>query len=211
MRKLLAIVVLTHEMVTFASGEEMVRTVIREDVAASLDATVFSNLAATTARPAGLLNGVTATTAATGGGTEAMLKDLAALAGAVAAAGGSGQVAFVMNPVQATVAGLRLQSAQAQTIWPSQGVPAGTVIAVDPTAFVSGFGPEPRIEASQEALIHAEDTTPLPIGTAATTNTVAAPTRSLFQTDCIGIRALLDVAYAMRQPGLVAWTSSVTW
>ena len=54
---------------------------------------------------------------------------------------------------------------------------------------MSGFGAEPEITASEEGLIlHMEDTAPLAICTAGSPNTVAAPARSLWQTDCIAVR-----------------------
>jgi hypothetical protein len=56
-----------------------------------------------------------------------------------------------------------------------------------------------------------EDTTPLAIGTAGTPATVAAPARSLFQTDSIALRMIMDVNWTLRRSGVVAWTSSVTW
>jgi hypothetical protein len=40
---------------------------------------------------------------------------------------------------------------------------------------------------------------------------VAAPVRSLWQTDTLGIRMLLDINWAMRRTGVIAWTQSVTW
>jgi cytosine/adenosine deaminase-related metal-dependent hydrolase len=45
----------------------------------------------------------------------------------------------------------------------------------------------------------------------ATPNTIAAPVRSLWQTDCIGVRMLLDVNWGLRRTGVVAWTQTMTW
>ena len=72
--------------------QETVSTLLREDVAASLDASMFSDTAAGT-QPAGILNGVTPITAATAASTnplEPMLTDLQNLAGEITDAGGSG-------------------------------------------------------------------------------------------------------------------------
>jgi hypothetical protein len=54
-----------------------------------------------------------------------------------------------------------------------------------------------------------EDTSPQQIGTAP--NVVAAPARSLWQTDSIAIRCILDAAWALRSTGAVAWVQSATW
>src|SRR5262249_45744109 len=72
------------------------------------------------------------------------------------------------------------------------------------------FGAEPEITASDAAVIH-QETSPSPIGTVGTPNLVAAPSRSLFQTDTIGIRLILRATWALRAPGAVAWIANTTW
>lgn len=59
-KKLAAVAVLSRETAEHSSGESVIRQILAEDLSASLDATLFSNLAATSARPAGLLNGLSA-------------------------------------------------------------------------------------------------------------------------------------------------------
>jgi hypothetical protein len=85
------------------------------------------------------------------------------------------------------------------------------VLLVDAADFFSATGDAPSFVASDQATLHMEDTTPLAIGTAGTPNTVAAPVRSLFQTDSIGIRMTMDLNWALRRAGVVAFVSSVTW
>jgi hypothetical protein len=197
---------LTREAVTFADGEKVVRQLLREDAAASLDAAVFGTAAADTTRPAGLLNGVTPITATTGGGEAAMLGDFEKLAKAIAVGGGN-EVTFFAGLAQATSARLRLGRDRAVNIWPTTGLAAGTIVAVDPNAFASAFGPEPRIEASKEATVHFEDTAPLNITTAA----VAATVRSAWQMDLVVLRLTLYASWIMRAPDLVQVINSATW
>lgn len=210
-RKMACIVVLSREVVQRTAGEAVVRTALREDTAASLDAALFSNLAATDARPAGLLHGLTPIGPAAGGGHDAMLDDLEQLAAAVAGAGGSGEVVFIMAARQAVSARLRLGADLAMPVWSSAALAGGTVVAVDPLAFASGFGPDPDIEASLESTVHLEDTSPLAIGTAGSPNVVAAPVMSAFQTDSIVLRLILGAAWIMRGPGLVQVVNGATW
>ena len=61
------------------------------------------------------------------------------------------------------------------------------------------------------ATLHMEDTTPLAIGTVGSPNTVAAPVRSLWQTDTVGIRMIQPMNWTLRRSGVLAWTQSVTW
>src|SRR3954453_6427303 len=130
---------------------------------ASLDASIFSATPASAVRSAGILNGIASLTATPStAGTEASLRgDLAKVGGAVAAATGSANLAFVVSPGYA----LRLLTyrnviGDAAQIWPSIAVPDGTIICV--AVVVSGFGPVPRIETSRDAVVHMEADAPLP-------------------------------------------------
>ena len=209
--KLAIITALTRECAEHASGEMVLTTLLKENAALSLDASLFSNAAGTADRPAGLLNGITPLTAATAG-DDAMNADLSALANAIS--DDTVGLAFVAHPAQAAAIKLRRGSTFSSDIpvWATLGVTEGTVIALDPSAVVSAFGSEPEIVSSREALVHMESTAPLPIVTGAQGSGVAAsPTRSLFQTDCIGLRLILRAAWALRAPGSVAWMQNVTW
>jgi len=53
---------------------------------------------------------------------------------------------------------------------------------------------------------------PIPVQTLTTGAAVlAAPTRSLFQTDSAGLRVIAPASWGLRAPGAVAWMSGVTW
>jgi hypothetical protein len=71
--------------------------------------------------------------------------------------------------------------------------------------------PVPRIEVSKEAVFHSEDTLPLAISATGEPNTIAAPVRSLWQTDCVAVRLIMQVAFGLRANNGVAWTENVTW
>jgi hypothetical protein len=90
-------------------------------------------------------------------------------------------------------------------------VPLTMVIIVDAADFASLTGDDARFEMSDQATLHMEDTTPLAIGTPGTPPTVAAPARSMFQTDSIALRMILPLNWIMRRAGLVGWVTGVTW
>jgi hypothetical protein len=94
---------------------------------------------------------------------------------------------------------------------PSVNVPAGRLIMIDAADFATAAGDQPEFEASEQAVIHAEDTSPAQISAAGTPNTVAAPVISMFQTASIALRMLLDVTWAMRRTGMVQWVDDVDW
>jgi hypothetical protein len=203
-RKLMAFAVVTREAATAGSAEIVITTLLRENAALSLDASLFSNTAATTVRPAGILNGVPPLTAAAAG-SEAMDSDLAALAGAIANV--TTGLAYVAHPKQANAIKIRRGSKWSANVpvWPSIGVPTGTVIACDPAAFVSAFGSEPEIEASADAVLHMEAATP------AENVAGASPVQNLFQTDCVATKLRLRCAWAWRMTGAVAWLQNANW
>jgi capsid protein len=207
--KLAVLAGMTRELAEHGSGEAVLTQMLRENAALALDASLFSNAAATADRPAGLLAGITPLTAATAG-DSAMDTDLAALANVIADDGIG--LAYVAHPAQAAAIKLRRGSMFPTDIqvWASLGVSEGTVIALDPAAVVSAFGAEPEIASSMEAIIHME-TTPQPISSTGSPNTAAAPVRSMFQTDCVAIRLVLRAAWILRAPGAIAWVQNVNW
>jgi hypothetical protein len=89
--------------------------------------------------------------------------------------------------------------------------PAATVVLVDAADFMSVSGDDPRFEVSDQATLHFDDTTPLQIGTVGAPATVAAPARSMFQTDSLALRMILPLNWAMRRTGVIAWIAAVTW
>jgi hypothetical protein len=88
---------------------------------------------------------------------------------------------------------------------------AGTVIALDAADFITATGDAPEFDVSNQATLHMESV-PLPIATGAQgSGVLATPTRSLWQTDTIGVRMTLDVTWAMRRTGMVNFISAITW
>lgn len=228
-KKMAVITTFTREIAEHStpSIEAILREAIRDDTAQAIDTILLDNVAASVTRPAGLRNGVTALTATTGGGFAALVGDMKALVGALITSSNGNLRApvWIMNPVQALGISLT-QNAGGEFAFSNQigngtlngypviqspNVAAGTVFLVDAADFFTATGDEPRFDVSDQATLHMEDTTPLQISTAGTPNVVAAPVRSMFQTDSIALRMILDMNWAMRRTGSVAFTQSVTW
>ena len=210
-RKLATIVVVTQEIKDSSAVDIVLQTQLRKSMAFSLDASLFSNAAATADRPAGILNGITPLTAAPNGDDAAMGTDLSKLAAAIGTVT-TGAV-LVAHPAQAHAIQLRRGGTFPGTIpiWPTLGVAPGTVIALDPAAFASAFGPEPEISEVEDALVQMEDATPGQVSTPGSPNAVAAPMLSLWQAECAATRLILRCAWAWRVPGAVAWIQNTTW
>jgi hypothetical protein len=207
-RKMAVITAFSRELAKRAAAEDIFRHVLLEDAAASLDTALYDAGAASDSRPAGLLNGVSATTATAGGDAEAMTADFKALATALAVAGGSGVVVIIANPKEAAMIALTMPQFP-WPVWPSASVPAGRVIAVDPTAFAVGFSDRVEIDTSADGTLHMSDA-PLEI-VSGTGPTTADPVRSLWQTDSIAQRLIAWVSWTMRAAGRVQYIEAVSW
>jgi hypothetical protein len=204
-RKLVALATFTNEQAASSNIEPFVRAALSEALALALDLKMFSADAATTAAPAGLLNGVAAIPATALGGQSPNVvaaADLGNIVKAIAANGGGQSVVFVASPAQANT--LSMFGNGSTPVYASATVPDKTIIGIEAASFVSGFGSVPTFDVSTGSVVHEEDTSPSAV-------VASAPTRSLFQTDCLGLRAILRAAWAMRVTGHVAWVSGTNW
>ena len=206
-RKIGGIVIVTRETARSSAISQVVRQVLTESIALGLDAALLGDAAASATSPAGLRNGATNIPAAAGGGETAMVDDLVALAEAVSGVGGADPL-FVTSPTEFVKLRARLRPMPFEIV-PSAALPTGTLMALAPSAIATAVDELPEFETTTEGIVH-EDDAPAHIGTE---SGVAAPSRSLFQTDCIGLRVLLSAAWALRAPAsdAVATIESTTW
>jgi len=204
-------VTITNELTRFtaANAEQVVRAGLVEAASLALDATMLSADPATADAPAGIFHGVAPIPGAAGGGLGAVSADLGAMAGQIADAGGGARLAVVAAPAQA-IALAMLAPASSVPVFASAALPSGTVGMLDVAALATSFAPLPRLEASTESVIHESDT-PLEIASPGSPATVAAPGRSLWQTDSVNLRCIWPATWAVRDPGLVAWIEDATW
>jgi len=206
--------------------EGLIRDAMQEDTSFALDGVLVGTTAATTAAPAGLRVAASTLTATAGGGFTALVGDLKALIGRLITLsnGNLRTPTWIMNPVNALSASItqnaggdfpfKSEIAGGQFMgYPliiSPTVPVGVVMLVDASDFVSVEGDAPRFDVSDQATLHMEDTLPLPLSATGSPNVVAAPLRSLYQTDSMALRMIMDVNWIMRRP-VVAWVAAVTW
>jgi HK97 family phage major capsid protein/HK97 family phage prohead protease len=229
-KKMAVITTWTREMDehSIPAIEGILREAIQTDTTVAVDSVLIDANAATVIRPAGLLNGVAALTATAGGGIAAVVGDLKQLIGALTTAtfGNIRTPRWLMNPAEKLT--LSLTSAAATGVFPfaaqveagnllgipiidSSTVPAKTVILIDAADFVVVGGEAPRFEMSDQATLHMEDTAPADLVGPGSPGTVAAPQRSLFQTDSLALRMIMPLNWTNRRAGTVAWTNNVTW
>ena len=206
-KKLAGGVALTRELLISSNAEALLRQALLEDIGPGADVVMFDATIADATRPGGLRAGVAAITATAGGGENAYQTDMAALLGAVAGIGGP--ITIVASRDVAVKINLRANPRLAYPVLPSGGLAPDTLIAVATNAIAIAANPEPRIDVADEQTLHMEGATPLPIADGA--GVLASPTRSLWQTDAIGIRVIMDVDWILRVPNAVSWITGVTW
>lgn len=206
--KIAGIAVASIELFSQPSIETIMQNLLAESAGPALDAAVFSTAAATSARPAGLLNGIAAITATAGGGLEAMVTDIKSLGTAIAPIAGGSKIALIMNPTQAIIFAMRSYREPANAIVLAGNVAAGTVIAVVLNAVVGAVG-TPAFDASTQATLHM-DTVPLalvPSGGAV----ASSPMSSMFQSANVAVKMVLDASWVRRSASGVAWIQNATW
>jgi len=228
LKKMAVITSYTREIAEHSTPqiEAILRQLIQEDTQVAVDTVLIDATAISGIRPAGLRNGVSATTATAGGGFAALVGDIKNLVGVLAAANSLRAPVWIMNPVQAIAIALTQNAGgdfpfQAEIngnrlmgypVIVSSTCTAGMIILVDAADFMTITGDTPRFDVSDQATLHFEDTTPLQISTGAQgSGVLATPVRSMFQTDSLALRMVLPMNWAMRRTGVIAWTQSVTW
>lgn len=201
--------------------ESIVRQAILEDTASILDAALLDATASSTARPAGLLNGVSAVQVGSGGGDHVAVKeDFKALLAPFITANAADGITVIMNPAQ----GLSIAMMDGPdnnsnwfnairdrvTLVESTYATAGRLIAIRNTDFYTAVGDAPEFDINETATVHMEDTTPLEI-VSGTGPTTADPVRSFYQTATVGVRMLMDVSWVMGRPGMVQWINGTSY
>ncbi len=192
------------------SIEAFTRALLTESVGLALDIALLDDVVGSTARPAGLRQGIAGLVPSTlPSASEAMKADITALTTSVCAVAGNNPIVLVAAPAQAIA--LRLwRERNAFEIFASGGLAAGTVVAIAPNAIVSALDPLPRFDIARDSTLHME-TSPTAISALGSPPTVAAPVRSLWQTDSIGLRMIMEVSWGLRSASGLAWMTGVGW
>lgn len=198
------------------------------DTGTALDALFISATAGSTIAPPGIQNGVTGgdTRPASGTGTNAdIITDLKVMLTAMTTQfmGNNSSTRWIMSPKNWYTVSMAITATGARQFpETANGVLVGipvivtnhiadtTVLLVDFNEISTAIG-SPAFLASEVATLH-EDTVPSPISTVGTPNAVAAPIRSLYQTNSWALRMMLDADWAkMRAAGLVQQLTACSW
>jgi hypothetical protein len=209
-QKVCAAVGFVRELFESSNADNLVRALMTENLTLGLDSILLDQAPADGTRPAGLRNGVAAIGAQTGG-IQAWEFDLGNLAAAVAGVGGNDLI-FVASPKQAAKIALYRTAEMPFPVAASAGLADSVVMCIAlPALVVAGGNDPPKFSVSRETMLHFEQDTPQQIGSVGTPNVVAAPARSLWQSDAIAVRLTADLTWALRAPNSVSWLTGVNW
>lgn len=230
-KKMAVISTFTREIAEHSTPaiEGIIRESIMMDTGVAIDTVLLDANPATAVRPPGLLNGVTGIPPSTAGASTvaALNGDLKLLINALntATLGNIRDPVWLMTPQNAVAASLAMTTTGdtpyrdeisrgmllTYPIIKSTVVPTNTLILMDAADYASVTEAAPRFDVSDQAVLHMEDTTPLAISSPGTPPTVAAPSRSLWQTDTIGVRMILPMNWLLRRTGMVQFMTGMTW
>jgi HK97 family phage prohead protease/HK97 family phage major capsid protein len=232
-KKMAVITTWTREMDEHSTPaiEGLLRQAILQDTAVALDTVLLDTTAATTIRPAGLRSYQSAITASAVASNPYanFVADYTALYGALLTltSGNVRSPTLLINPLQGLYLSMLQPPAAAAPLFPfsdmisggrllkadvieSSTVPTGVVIMVDAADFTTAGQEGPRLEISDQATLHMEDTTPADITIPGAPGTFSAPVKSMWQTDSLALRLIMMINWVMRRP-VATWITGVTW
>ncbi len=228
-KKMGVITTMTREITEHSTPaiEAILKQAMLEDTAVAIDTVLLDATASSTTRPAGLRNGISKITVSGTASIVGFIADMKALLAALITAtnGNLRKPVWIMNPGDALAISL-LQTTTGDTPFREEiargtllGYPIATTTTgtsdlmgiIDAADFMTATGDTPQFTVSDQAVLHMEDTSPAALSTVATPNTVAAPIRSLFQTDSLAIRMIMDINWAKRRSGIFQWADTMVW
>jgi hypothetical protein len=215
-RKIATICVYNRELFkhSLPNIELAMRSVMSENIGLAADKAALDAVAGDATRPAGLLNGISTLTptppAAVPTPALAMEMDIANMLAQVMAVAGNSPVYFIASPKQAAALRLWGNADFNTNVLVSTALADRTVVCVAANAIASACDPIPRFMVSEQSALHMSDT-PAEIGAVGSPPVVAAPVRSLFQTDSIGLRAIWECSWTLRNAAGLAYINLVNW
>ncbi|WP_212496603.1 hypothetical protein [Bradyrhizobium japonicum] len=205
--------VLTREMLTGSpvNVQARIEDALLQCLALMIDGVLFgTGDAVADLQPAGLRFGIAALPASAAADPVAAMKaDVSAVAAAVAPVAGNTEILLVADPVHAMTLRAHRRDLPTDVALGSSALAPGVLMAIAPNAVASAMG-DVEIEVSDQAAIHMS-TTPSDIGTEGAPPVVAAPSVSLWQTDCVSLLPRLDISWQHRDGRAVSWLVPTNW
>jgi len=199
------------EFATPETASAIISATMSAAAAKALDRAVFSSTPADDTRPPGLFVGASPITPEAGGGSAALVADIAALVQTIADAGiSTADLVFVAGPAAATKLKLLASPAFTAPIYECAAMPGDSVAAIAPAGVATGYSGAPEISTTKQGVAHFASPA-LPIAVPGSPDpVVSAPTYSGFQMGLLLLRVKVRCAW-VALPGAVARIDGVTW
>lgn len=210
-KEMQVILVATRELFNLSQPTwvNIISTSYRESLQLALDAQLFSAAAGDSTKSAGILNGLSGLTKSVKSTEfDAMLEDVQTVAGAVSAVANGNPIILVTGPKRVIKLKMWADRVPFET-YGSNAVAESVLIAVATNGLASSVDEVPIMTQSREATLHM-DSSPAAISTMATPNAVAAPVRSVYQTDSIACKIALGASWVRRSDSSVAVLTGIT-
>lgn len=202
--KIAAISVLTREMVEGSNAEALIADTLIRSAGNALDAALFDSSASSTARPAGLRNGISTTSASNSTDLyEAVFEDITNLINACAPIGGNGPYVIISSPGRTLMMQSRFSDAVTGITYLGSAAVGNDLLCIATNALVSALSADPAVDTARAAALQMNDAP-------ATNFDSAAPAKSMWQTDSMAIKMRWPVTWMLRNAGGLAWTTP-TW
>lgn len=196
--KIGAISVLTREMIESSNAEAIIADTLIRSAGLALDAAFYDAAAASTARPAGIRNGISASTpSANADPWFAFSEDMSTMFGVVGQVGGKGPY-FLASNMGRSISMATRAVGDAAALRPVIANIGNDIIVIAPKAIAAAVDITPDVETSNASTL-VMDTAPIAVGQAGPAN------RGLFQTDSIAVKIRWPVSWIVRDPLGVAW------
>ena len=199
----------SRELYESPGAQTFLKEFVALDLARGFEGILLDATAADTTRPAGLANGVSGTTTDAGSGVEAMLGDLGSLAAACSQTGSTNFI-FAMSLTQYVRFMMRKPPSFPYQVYPTAALNEGEVACFAVDAILFSGGGVPRWSTSKETVLVMRDD-PGQVSVTGTPNVVSAPTRSLFQTDAVGLKLVMKLDFVKRHADAYHFISNVNW
>jgi hypothetical protein len=212
-QKLAFACVLSNELLAYSNAETVVRARMQADLRRGIDALMLDATAGSTTRPPGLLNGVTAESpVSTDTTVKGMADDLSLITSKVANVAALADTIIVASPRQAVKIWAELPLLKIP-VYATATLADKVVVAIACSGIaICGSPDAPRIDMNTESVVVMDDSAPAQLGVVGSPNVVAAPARSLFQSDTSCLRLIADLTWQPRAAsGVISWVQNVAW
>jgi hypothetical protein len=211
--KITAPYVLTRELLASSNAEQEIENALLRSMRARIDADLFSTTAAAPGRPGGLRAGITGLTPTAGGGLNAMISDVGQVCAGPTSVSQQ-NIVLVADTMAATSMGLLASPKFPVPVYMTAsgvGLPNHSLMCVGLDGLLCAMDADSiRIDVSPDTSVHMEDV-PVDIGSPGAPPVVAAPAKSMYQTDSLCVRLSMHLTWALRSLTAVSWLSPTTW